>query len=1417
MAEVNRLEWDAYIRDSELMASINRIERRVNGMVDNVNKKGNDFEAVFKRMAQAATAFFTINQAQNFVNQLISVRSQFQQLEIAFTTMLGSKEKADQLTKDLIQFAATTPFGMKDAANAAKQLLAYGSTASGVKDELRMLGDVAAGTSQPIGDLVYLYGTLRTQGRAYLMDIRQFAGRGIPIYQELAKVLNVSKGEVNDLVSAGKVGFAEIEQAFKNMTVAGSMFGGLMEAQSKTIQGELERLGDAYDEMLNNIGKNTEGTIGQAIQGLSFLVENYEKVITIVTSLVTVYGAYRAALVVNAAMLQLNAARAVGMTAAEMLHYGAIVAKTAAQKALNAVMLASPVMAYTALISALGAAVYSLTQVTDATTASIETLNKVKEEGAKQSDKEARSIQQLVSVLKDNTATAEQKKAAYDKLIAQTGDILLSYSKEEIATGKATATLDEYIAKIREATSVRKAFSEFNELAEKMDELNRKGIDGISTWTKLGRSLKNTFIPTSQDVGFGDWAKSLFSSEFANNQVLDQEKKVLETQMNDLKKTFGDKWAEVITGVKDDVTGATTEVSKTVSERLQQIDKEIASTKQSLKNAMSSDAVYDKKKLESYNETLKTLQAEKYAILGITNESKKAGKELQKFTDEREAIFKKIAERKYEHNLSEKAQDEQELTRIRKFYDDLRKEIEKFNKTSPIKIKGSTLDVLTNMENADLGFKRQEQLNAKKLKKYEEDYENYVRYEQLKKEAGENYANEQLGKYTKAFEKLKAEYVVMSAMQFSFGLSSVDSAYYKQLGEIVKKENDRVANASRENYVTLLKDYSTYHQKREQLIKKANKDIAVLESKGDKERAEEVKRQLAKSLSEMDLEYFKDQTGFEKLMEFVQDAGIKASREALKQGKAIIQEFLKGTNDASKIKALKDLLKPIDEALHGLNIEDLEIVTSAVNGFDQLVSQASQFDGTMVSALKTISSMVNQVGDLVKGLSNASTSIGKTMSSVGASLGAFGAVLGILGTITQIGEASNQRKQQEYLEKTNYSYDYQLKQMQGITSILEYQLSLIKDIYGTDRITSYARVMENAAKAFKESASVFDGQDFDAFNPKSKTNELTLLRGRMDGKKYQLTGIADYDRIIEGINKGQDVMKMYGNTPKKLDKLLNDYDRMIKEGLLIPIEIGFTEASKMTAEEIQRLNELVKSNKLDEITKQEVQNIIDQYEIWKDAMNQLREELTGISFKSLTDGIVSMFEQGKTSVEDFTDFFEKQMQQAILKGFSRDAIEKQMQPWYELFAQYSEDGLTQNEITKLRDQYLSIMDGANKQWEDLMKVTGVDFGSNNSSPNTLSGAYARASQESIDLLAGQTGAMRTHLSEMAQHQRAMNFTLNQQIQIANDNLLQVIMIERNTRATAQSTTEYLPHLKNIEANTRDSLSTQLRAAGKFGY
>lgn len=365
-----------------------------------------------KKGAALAGITFGVDKIKDLGSEIINVRNQFQQLEIAFGTMLKSTDKAAALMKDLTKFAAETPFGLQSAASGAKQLLAYGSTADTVIKELTMLGDVAAGTGQQIGDIVYLYGTLRTQGRAYLMDIRQFAGRGIPIYDELAKVLNTSKDKVNDFVSAGKVGFKEVELAFKNMTAEGGLYGGLMEQQSKSIGGRLEALKDNIDSIFNTIGKDSEGVIYKSIDGLNTLVENYEKVGKILVGLIATYGVYRTA-------VMLAAIAESGWTVAQMAHFRALVVVEKAQKLLNATMLNNPYVLTATILVGLVATVWALNDSTTAQEKAQERLNKRNEEAAKRKEDLQNETTKLISVINSETASILQQVQAWDKLKEQ--------------------------------------------------------------------------------------------------------------------------------------------------------------------------------------------------------------------------------------------------------------------------------------------------------------------------------------------------------------------------------------------------------------------------------------------------------------------------------------------------------------------------------------------------------------------------------------------------------------------------------------------------------------------------------------------------------------------------------------------------------------------------------------------------------------------------------------------------------------------------------------------------------------------------------------------------------------------------------------------------------------------------------------
>lgn len=239
---------------------------------------------------------------EQLTRSVFNTRSQFQQLEISFNTMLGSADKSKQLMDELIQTAAHTPFDMSSITGGAKQLLAYGTEAKDVNKTLVQLGDIASGLNIPLGDLVYLYGTTVSQGRMFTMDLRQFMGRGVPLAEELGKILHQNTTEVQESVSKGKVTSDIFKEAIANMTQAGGRFGGLMEQQSKTLEGQWSNIGDSIQQAFNEIGKKSEGVFSSGLSIISAMVENWQEVIKVIGVATIAVGSYRASLMAAASI-----------------------------------------------------------------------------------------------------------------------------------------------------------------------------------------------------------------------------------------------------------------------------------------------------------------------------------------------------------------------------------------------------------------------------------------------------------------------------------------------------------------------------------------------------------------------------------------------------------------------------------------------------------------------------------------------------------------------------------------------------------------------------------------------------------------------------------------------------------------------------------------------------------------------------------------------------------------------------------------------------------------------------------------------------------------------------------------------------------------------------------------------------------
>lgn len=290
--------------NANFMRAVHEVSAGMREASRQIEAEGGNIDRVIYKIRNGIAALGVATGLSGLINQVKDTRGQFQMLEISFNTMLGSAEKANTLLNQLVRTAAITPFDLKGVANGAKQLLAYGVSAEDVNETLVRLGDICAGLNIPLNDLVYLYGTTITQGRMFTQDLRQFQGRGIPIADELAKQFGVAKDKVGELVTAGKVGAKEFREAIISMTEEGSQFGGLMEAQSKSIPGQISNIGDAIDVMFNEIGKSTEGITNATLSATGTIVENWKTVLAILGDITVAYGAQKAILALDAGFTQ---------------------------------------------------------------------------------------------------------------------------------------------------------------------------------------------------------------------------------------------------------------------------------------------------------------------------------------------------------------------------------------------------------------------------------------------------------------------------------------------------------------------------------------------------------------------------------------------------------------------------------------------------------------------------------------------------------------------------------------------------------------------------------------------------------------------------------------------------------------------------------------------------------------------------------------------------------------------------------------------------------------------------------------------------------------------------------------------------------------------------------------------------------
>ena len=1248
----------------------------------------------------------------NFVTELVNVRGQFQQLEIAFSTMLKSKEKADKLMSELVDIAAKTPFDLQGVASSAKQMIAYGSSAENVGDELVMLGNVAAGVGSQLSEIAYLYGTLRTQGRAYAVDIRQFAGRGIPIYEELAKVLGVTKDEVSGLVKEGKVGFKEVEQAFKNMTSESGIYYNLMQEQSKSLTGQLSNLGDALDTMLNEIGKDTQGIASAGISGLKGLIENYETVGKILIGLIATYGTYKTALIVVRIAQDTLTARmelAILVTKAQMI----------AQKALNTVMKANPYVLVATVLAGLVATMWAFHDSTTASEKAQQKFNEEQKNFANLEEERKKKIEELIRVIQDETETEFSKIKAYEELQRYSPALSSAYTREQLAVLN-LAEANKELNKERDKNSYENILKNIQQWEEKIKSLNaslknagqgapliasqiesakanlNKWKSALSEYNQLKKETEENSKPVEVKLMEARSNREQIIREYnIARQILQEEQEKIKnfpfaTIPIDVQIRFNNAQA-ALKGIDGTISGL--ESQREASEK---------SYQQAYKEAK---AVYEAK-LKAVEDAKKGTESAYKKAVEELEAAEKSYKSLGGVTGDTLAKQENNAKKDAERQKKEQQQLAEELLQLRR----------------------------TNQQEE---INLMEEGSEKKRRQIELDYQREI--DEIRKQR-KKWEDAQGGKLTSEQRDVLGNRA-SNAMQ----------SREKGLAEITETENQAAIEAN-ERY---LKSYGTFMQKRDAIIAEYTRKISEAATQGDKDI---LQKEMDKALSSLDLEKLKQGINWELIFGDLD----KVSKESLNKVKQQLRDF---KNSEEYKNMAVDQKKVIDEALSNIQstlidkgglLADLPEQLSELAKAQEELSQAQEeYNEAMRSGTdEQKEAATKKLNDAQKRQQNAQVNVQKSTDKTTSNL------VTLSNVITQLG-SNSEISLSQVGDLAGNIVDIFAEESEKLGGIIGAAFSLL-DAIGTQGLDGF--VGNIFSSVFKSVGGIWDTLTFGGFsklfgiggNEKEVQDTINRLTDRneklqsaieslteeMKSSKGSEKSVAEYNKAIkyqEEYNKNV-LAKAQANAGYHSSHHSWAYYmgwsesdiQWIRENVMAEFT-GTDSLWQMSPEQMDLLRQNVDLwQKMADSGKggygNAVVDALDEYADLAGNLEELKEglfeQLTGISFDSMYDSFIDTLMDMDASAEDFADNLSEYFMRAMLSDKIGNMYSQKLEDWWNRFGESMKDGnLSESERNSLQNEYMGYVNEALKLRDELAAATGYDKAGSSSQQSASSRGF----------------------------------------------------------------------------------------------
>ena len=988
MNDNGKIGFSIELDRTQLNQDIKRAQQAFKELDNSVKNDCMSMDNVFKNLGKTIAATFTIQQASVFVQQIVKVRGEIESLEKTFEILAG-KDLGGKLFSEIKDFAVNTPMAMGDLAKGAQTMLAFNMEAENVMPILRAIGDISMGNAQKFNSLVLSFSQMQSTGKLMGQDLLQMINAGFNPLAVISEKTGKSIGDLKEEMSAGTISADMITRAFMDATSEGGKFYGMLEAQSKSIEGSISNLEGAIEEMFNSIGEKNQGIITETIQSATEIVNNYEKVGKIIGELVGTYGLYKAAVislsVVENLRYQAALAQMAGMTKMQVI-VDILRAKT---EALNIVMAKNPYVLAGIAIAALGVAIYKLaTYQTDAEK-SLKKLNEAEKETNKEIASQQIEIDRLFIKLKNAKEGTDEYKRAKQAIISQYGGYLEGLNSEIQSLQDVEGAYRAVSEAAKEAARARAMESVSKQAADDYAEKEAQARENIYTALQKkfkdqkgadGRSLVETYYAQILGTigGNGEVDKNLLKVFDKTRYVVGDPMtgagsyhyttNVITDALNNIKRAQDvyDKTMEAATvkfGERKDseTTGGSDKPKPTENKKYWE---DYIKEQQGLLNAMTQAELQSKKA----DEIRSNIVDAQFKLSNYDVHSPASGKRtLAQMLAEIEAA-EKDTHRVVKQNSQERIA--------------LEKEIHFEQEQNRINLEKDAMKRREMQMQLD---------NDKELYNIEKQRDNAIIAEIARQKAVFD---------AKEKEKKAAnhDYVVASFSDADIDrshIANIEAKYALLTDLVLQQQEERNKQVQREDARAMdeyLKEYGTYLEQRNAIIALYNEQIANATSEGEKL---SLAAQMREDLSELDIEANKTTAAISRLFEDMTDKTVKDMRKIAVAAQGALDFLISGEWDEQKGLEF-GMTKETFETLRK-SPEELEKIRNGIRDLSYEADQAEGAFGKMANGLKKLFAAGNDAGKTKKALSeiesglsdvlNLASFLSDTFASLGDALG----------------------------------------------------------------------------------------------------------------------------------------------------------------------------------------------------------------------------------------------------------------------------------------------------------------------------------------------------------------------------------------------------------------------------------------------